>query len=200
MLSGQGAADCRVKRRSTSYLEEETRLMARIQAGDLRAFEHLYRSYHPRLTRFLTNLIHRPQLVEEALDDTMLVVWNQPGRYNGHSRLSTWIFGIAYRKGLKALRRDDQPVKDKDPDGRISGEAGPEQQLGDRQVQGVLLHAISQLSPDHRAVVDLTYFHDIGYRETAEIMDCPVDTVKTRMYYARRHLRRMLAERLGGEV
>ena len=51
---------------------------------------------------------------------------------------------------------------------------------------------MQSLSPDHRAVVDLTYFHDLGYREIAEIMDCPVDTVKTRMFYARRHLKKCL--------
>jgi RNA polymerase sigma factor (sigma-70 family) len=193
-------ADGQVDRPSPWRPDEEARLMARIQAGDLRAFEHLYRTYQPRLTRFLTNLIRRPQLVEEALDDTMLVVWKQPGRYNGRSRLSTWIFGIAYRKGLKALRQNDEPVEDKDADARASVEAGPEQQFGDRQLQGVLLEAIARLSPDHRAVVDLTYFHEMGYREIAEIMDCPVDTVKTRMHYARRHLKRMLGDRLGEQM
>ena len=76
---------------------------------------------------------------------------------------------------------------------RASGEAGPEQRLGDRQVGAVLAAAMAGLSPDHRAVVDLTYFHEIGYREISEIMDCPVDTVKTRMFHARRHLRRALA-------
>ena len=60
-------------------------------------------------------------------------------------------------------------------------------------MQQALLGAIGQLSPNHRAVVDLTYFHGAGYREIAEIMDCPVDTVKTRMFHARRHLKRMLA-------
>jgi RNA polymerase sigma-70 factor (ECF subfamily) len=64
--------------------------------------------------------------------------------------------------------------------------------LDDDQTRAVLLKAIAGLSPDHRAVVDLTYFHEIGYREIAEIMDCPVDTVKTRMFHARRHLKGML--------
>jgi RNA polymerase sigma-70 factor (ECF subfamily) len=166
--------------------------MTRIRAGDLRAFESLYRSYHPRLTRFLTNLIRRPQLVEEVLNDTMLVVWNRPDSYNGASRLSTWIFAIGYRKALKALSRYDDPQEDAHAERRASGEPGPESEFGRRQTQAALLEAMRQLSPDHRAVVDLTYFHEIGYREIAEIMDCPVDTVKTRMYYARRHLKRVL--------
>jgi RNA polymerase sigma-70 factor (ECF subfamily) len=173
--------------------EDEAQLMARICARDLRAFETLYRRYHPRLTRFLTNLIRRPQVVEEVLNDTMLVVWNKPESYNGASRLSTWIFAIGYRKALKALSRRDDPQEDLQAERRASAEPGPEMELGRRQAQAAILEAMHQLSPDHRAVVDLTYFHEIGYREIAEIMDCPVDTVKTRMFYARRHLKRVLA-------
>jgi RNA polymerase sigma-70 factor (ECF subfamily) len=172
--------------------QAEAELIARIGARDLRAFETLYRRYHPRLSRFLTNLIHRPQLVEEVLDDTLMVVWNRPDSYTGASRLSTWIFAIGYRKALKALRRRDEPVEDPQADRRPAPEPGPEQHLGQRQAQAALLAAMRELSPDHRAVVDLTYFHEMGYREIAEIMECPVDTVKTRMFYARRHLKRVL--------
>ena len=171
---------------------DEAQLMTRIRERDLRAFESLYRSYHPRLTRFLTNLIRRPQLVEEVLNDTMLVVWNRPESFNGSSRLSTWIFAIGYRKALKALSRYDDPQEDAQAERRASAEPGPEHELDRRQTQAALLEAMGELSPDHRAVVDLTYFHEIGYREIADIMDCPVDTVKTRMYYARRHLKRVL--------
>jgi RNA polymerase sigma factor (sigma-70 family) len=175
---------------------EDARLIRRIADRDLRAFEALYRNYHPRLTRFLTNLIRRPQLVEEVLNDTLLVVWDRPDSYNGSCKLSTWIFAIAYRKAMKALRRQDEPMEDKHAETRMTAEPGPEQQLGQRQVQQALLAAMAQLSADHRAVVDLTYFHEINYREIAEIMDCPVDTVKTRMFHARRHLKAMLAGQL----
>jgi RNA polymerase sigma-70 factor (ECF subfamily) len=190
-LSSQGVADGR-ERAARTRPDDDAQLIERIRARDLRAFESLYRRYHPRLTRFLTNLIRRPQLVEEVLNDTMLVVWNKPESYNGASRLSTWIFAIGYRKALKALSRYDDPVEDAHAERRPSGEPGPDLLLGRRQAQAALLEAMRELSPDHRAVVDLTYFHEMGYREIAEIMDCPVDTVKTRMYYARRHLKRVL--------
>jgi RNA polymerase sigma-70 factor (ECF subfamily) len=175
---------------------DDGRLIALVCERDARAFEQLYRSYHPRLTRFLSNMLRRAPLVEEVLNDTMLVVWTRPERYNGRSKVSTWIFAIAYRKALKALRRHDEPIEDKNAASRPSPDAGPEQLLGRREVQTRLLGAIGELSADHRAVVDLTYFHEIGYREIAEIMDCPVDTVKTRMFHARRHLRSRLAGQL----
>jgi RNA polymerase sigma-70 factor (ECF subfamily) len=174
----------------------EVGLIEDIARGDLRAFESLYRLYHPRLSRFLGNMLRRPQLVEEVLNDTMLVVWTHPDRFNGTSKVSTWILAIAYRKALKALRRCKDPIEDPDADLRESGEPGPEQMLGQRQVREVLNRAMNGLSADHRAVVDLTYFHEIGYREIAEIMDCPVDTVKTRMFHARRHLKTLLSGRL----
>jgi RNA polymerase sigma-70 factor (ECF subfamily) len=170
----------------------DAQLIGRIAEKDLRAFEELYRAYHPRLSRFLLRLVRRSHLVEEVLNDTMLVVWNQPDRYNGGSKVSTWIYAIAYRKALKALQRHDDPIEDKHAESRASAEAGPEEQFGSRQVQEALASAIDELSVDHRAVVDLTYFHGIGYREIAEIVGCPVDTVKTRMFHARRHLKNKL--------
>ncbi|NIJ34976.1 RNA polymerase sigma factor [Sphingomonas oligoaromativorans] len=171
-------------------------LVTRIRARDLRAFEELYRNYHPRLTRFLMNMVHRPQLVEEVFNDTMMVVWEKLDGFNGSSKLSTWIFAIGYRKAMKAVRRQDQAVEDKEAENRVSPEPGPDHRIGGQKVQAALLGAINGLSADHRAVVDLTYYHELGYREIAEIMDCPVDTVKTRMFHARRHLKRKLAGEL----
>ena len=175
---------------------DEIGLIDRIERKDLRAFETLYRIYHPRLTRFLVNIIRRPHLVGEALNDTMMVVWDRPDSYNGTSRVSTWIFAIAYRKAMKTLRKWDEPMDDKHLELCASAELGAEQDVSERQVHQSLQDALDKLSADHRVVVNLAYFQEIGYREIAEIMDCPVDTVKTRMFHARRHLRTMLAGQL----
>jgi RNA polymerase sigma-70 factor (ECF subfamily) len=84
-------------------------------------------------------------------------------------------------------------MEDKDGDDRPSDEPGPEQRFGARQVQKAVLDAMETLSPDHRTVIDLTYFHEFGYKEIAEIMACPVDTVKTRAFHARRNLKEALS-------
>lgn len=172
---------------------EERELIGRVATYDLDAFEQLYRLYQPRLARFLINLIRPPQLVEEVLNDTMMVVWQTAGNFRGASRVSTWIFAIAYRKALKARVRWPEPVENEPCDTRVSPNPGPDQQLQHRRLHTALVSAIASLSPDHRAVVDLTYFQGMGYREIAEIMGCPVDTVKTRMFHARRRLRRALS-------
>lgn len=173
---------------------EERELIERVRGRELAAFERLYRLYQPRLTRFLSNVVQRPQVLEEVVDDTMMVVWETAGNFRGASKLSTWIFSIAYRKALKARARWPDPVEEDARDVRISSEPGPDDRLQQDRLHDALVGAMESLSPDHRAVVDLTYFHSMGYREIAEIMDCPVDTVKTRMFHARRRLR----EALGG--
>jgi RNA polymerase sigma factor (sigma-70 family) len=172
---------------------EERELLDRVKARDLHAFERLYRIYQPRLTRFLFNVVQRQQLVDEVLDDTMMVVWQTAGNFRGTSKLSTWIFAIAYRKAQKARARWPEPVVSEAFDTRVSNDPGPDQQFHQEQLHDALMAAMNQLSTDHRAVVDLTYFHGMGYREIAEVMQCPVDTVKTRMFHARRRLKQAIS-------
>ena len=172
-------------------------MLARVAARDLTAFERLYRMYQPRLTRFLTTLLRRPPLIEEVLDDTMMVVWQSAARFRGSSKPSTWIFAIAYRKAHKARLRWPEPVEEPAVDTRVSEEPDGIDLVQHERLHDALIHAMDQLSPDHRAVVDLTYFHGMGYREIAEVVDCPVDTVKTRMFHARRRLRSAMPGQFG---
>lgn len=174
---------------------DEGALLARARGGDRVAFEALYRAYYPRLTRFLAEVTQRQALVEEVLNDTMLVVWCKARTYNGRSKVSTWIFGIAWRKALKALKRLDEPV-DFEPDEHISPDRGADGALLQQQLHALLGRVMGGLSAEQRAVVELTYYHGYACQEIAEIMDCPVDTVKTRMFYARRRLRTLLGNRL----
>jgi RNA polymerase sigma factor (sigma-70 family) len=178
--------------KAQSERDADLRLIALVGRGDGEAFNALYRKYQTRLTRFLANLVRQPQIIEEVLDDTLMVVWERASDFKGESKLSTWIFAIAYRKAMKALRRYDAPVEDHDAENRASHEASPEDAFGQTRLHRLLRGAMAELSPDHRGVVELTYFQDLNYREIAEIMDCPVDTVKTRMFYARRQLKRCL--------
>ena len=171
---------------------DELVLLERIGRGDRAAFEALYRLYHPRLTRFLMRLVRRPQLVEEALNDTLMVVWQRPDSFHGGSKLSTLIFAIAYRKAMKGLGRFDDPRENSEGPEQASEEQGPEEDSAGLRRRDLLARAMDELSPAHRAVVDLTYYHELDYNEIARILDCPVGTVKTRMFHARRQLRRIV--------
>ncbi len=171
-------------------------LMARVVARDLAAFETLYRIYDARLGRFLGLMIARRTIVEEVLNDTMLVVWNRAATYNHESKVSTWIFAIAYRTALKALHRHDEPLADP-TDEPPAEHPGPEQRHSDSETRAALMHALDMLSREQRSVLVLTYFHELPYAEIAQIMSCPVDTVKTRVFHARRRLRALLSGELG---
>jgi len=174
----------------------EVEWVLRVARGDRQAFELLYREYFPRLARFLVKMTRRPDLVEEILNDTMMVVSQKAHTFDRSAKVSTWIFAIAYRKGLRALRDMHQPTHQNHPELAGDGAAGPSEELMQLQLRKVLSEAVNALSVDHRAVVELTYFQGVGYREIAQIMDCPIDTVKTRMFHARRRLKALLPDRL----
>lgn len=193
--------DAPAQGRASATERLELELLEGIKQGRRAEFDALYRLYHPRLWRFLVHLMRQPDAIEEVLNDTMMVVWQRADSFDGRSKLSTWVFGIAYRKALKSLSRQDLPVDGDDVDEPPDPGPGPEQRLGLEQLRGRLRRAMAELSPEHRAVVELCYFHDMAYAEIADVVGCPAETVKTRMFYARRRLRVLLDDLAGsGEL
>lgn len=174
---------------------DDGELVRQIREGDRLAFQALYRAYFPRLARFLDRMTRNVPLLEEVINDTMLVVWQKADSYDGSSKVSTWIFGIAYRQALKALRALDEPLEDlPEPPGEEWHE--PEHALAARQLQRGVGRALDALPLEQRAVVCLTYYHGMAYQEIAETMGCPVNTVKTRMFHARLRLKDMLSDHM----
>jgi RNA polymerase sigma factor (sigma-70 family) len=172
---------------------DEVELIHRVAAHDGMAFETLYRGYCPRLRRFIVRVTRRPQIVDEIVNDTMLVVWRKASSYNLASNVSTWIFGIAWRRALKALKRIDNPVEF-DPDDCPAESAEPEGLFLEEEKRATIARALDALSHEHRTVLELCYFDGRSCAEIAGIMRCPVNTVKTRMFHARRRLRVLMAD------
>lgn len=175
-------------------MSDDLALLARIaEARDVAAFDTLYRAYYRRLVSFVLRVTGRPDLVEEVVNDTMMAVWRGAGDFAGRAKVSTWIFGIAYRQGLQAKSRAaGRPDTVDVDDVELVEPTTPEdhaEQAGERRR---LLHAMARLSSAQRTVVELTYFQGYRYQEIAEVMGCPVDTVKTRMFHARAKLRSLL--------
>jgi RNA polymerase sigma-70 factor (ECF subfamily) len=162
-------------------------LLSRVRRGDRGAFSVLYRHYHARLYGYLLRLLANPAMVEEVLDDVMFVVWTDARKFRGTAAVSSWIFGIAYRKALTAIRTDRRYQSCLDRNANTEGVAGELTQHAE------WIHAgLSQLSPDHRQVLELTYYGGFSYQEIADIAGCPVNTVKTRMFHARRRMKVLL--------
>jgi RNA polymerase sigma factor (sigma-70 family) len=179
---------------STMTSTDELTLLRRVATKDRKAFETLYHLYYRRLFGYLLKVTRRVELVEEVLNDVMLAIWKGAASFDGRSRPSTWIFGIAYHKALKALAR--RPVAEVESDAEGGPEPverdEPESLAARRELAGVLGRALGSLSPEQRAVVELTYYYGLAYPEIAEIVGCPVNTVKTRMFHARRRLKELL--------
>lgn len=167
-------------------------LVDSVRRRDRAAFTELYRLYHPRLFGYLHRLLPNRALVEEVLDDVMFVVWTDARKFRGQSAVSSWIFGIAYNKAMTALRKEQRYQAQLDHG--ADPEAAPARL--DRENE-VLCAGLARLSPDHRQVVVLTYFCGFSYGEIAGIAGCPVNTVKTRMFHARRRLKILLPELAG---
>jgi RNA polymerase sigma-70 factor, ECF subfamily len=171
-------------------------LLRRIAEQDRRALDELYHAYYRRLSRFLQRLTPRYQFAEEVINDTFWVVWSKAGEFRGAARVSTWIMGIAYRQAMHCLRderrHDDGRVEDWDSNSQSTDELGEQADIQDWVTQG-----LRALSIDQRIALELAYFMGHSCEEIAAITDCPISTVKARMFHAREKLRRILPE-LGG--
>ncbi len=173
--------------------ERECALLVRIAGRDSVAMKELYLLYHRRLARFLMRLTTRYDLAEEIINDTFWVVWQHAGDFRRASRVSTWILGIAYRRGLKTLRYAGPPPAEID----VEAEAAAEEPAQQEELNEWLDVALRRLPLEQRTVIELAYQLGHSCEEIASIMQCPVNTVKTRMFHARRKLKTLLTTLAG---
>jgi RNA polymerase sigma-70 factor, ECF subfamily len=175
--------------------ERELELLRAIVGHDRTAFRELFLIYHRRLARFLMRVTSQHDLIEEIINDTLWTVWQKAGEFRGASRVSTWIVGIAYRRALKTLRQVKQArVADSDDLSVVTAASKAQAHDDDRQW---LELALAELPLEQRLVLEFAYLMGHSCEEIAEIMQCPVNTVKTRMFHARQKLRLSLP-RLAG--
>ncbi len=181
---------------NTSRNDTDQVLLSRVMTHDRDAFRELYLVYHRRLSRFLLRLTRRHDLIEEIINDTLWVVWKQAAGFRNESQVSTWIMGIAYRQTLKALRQrypvNESNLVDIDEAALIAPDSSSV-----NETQEWIMQGLKQLSLEQRLVLEFAY--DMGHscEEISEIMSCPVNTVKTRLFHARRKLREILPELAG---
>jgi len=185
----------RPTRRNPANDDADVALLQRIGHGDRTALHELYTHYYHPVLRFIYRVTRRLDLAQEGVNDTMMVVWRNSQSFNHRSSVSTWIMGIAYRKALKALaasKRWSDRFAAIDFDAWIEHSGPAAEQSDDGDLRDLLEQSLRHLSPEHRAVVELTYFYGCSYEEIALIADCPVNTVKTRMFHARAKLKKLL--------
>ena len=179
---------------AASTRQQETDWIHRIATGERQAFESLFQAYVRRLASYVYRMIGDWEAAQEVTNDVMVTVWKEAKRFQGRSQPSTWIFGIAHHKALNELRRRKRHALDElEKAGHLPATGpDPEQEATHLDLQNRLKQALQQLSPEHREVIHMTFFLQMPYREIAEALDCPLNTVKTRMFHAKKKLQPIL--------
>ena len=172
----------------------ELELLDAIRDGNKRAMTELYELYFPRLCRFLYRITQNHCLIEELVNDVMVTVWHSVSGFRGESAVSTWILGIAYRKGLDSTRRERRYSEIL---GQVSVNDPPYGEIAEMIAERDLDRLLRYLTPEQRAVAELAFDFGYSYPEIADILSIPVNTVKTRIYYARQTMQESLQDAIG---
>jgi RNA polymerase sigma-70 factor (ECF subfamily) len=166
-------------------------LLERIGRGDRPAMQALYARHHIRVYRFALRLIRDEALAEDITSEVFIGAWRQAHRFEGRSTVSTWLLAIARNMTIAAIRRRREVALEADVE--IAGSDDPEATPQSKHRGEILRKCLTQLSREHREIIDLVYYHEKSAQEVAEIVGIPRNTVKTRMFYARRKLSELLA-------
>ena len=170
-------------------------LVNRIAAGDKLAMQALFARHRTAVYRWLRRFVSNETLAEDVLSEVFLDVWRQAARFEGRSSVSTWLMSIARFKALSARRRRIDSELDETIETTIADPADdPEAALQAKDRSELLRQALTRLSPEHREIIDLVYYHERSIGECAQIVGIPAATVKTRMFYARKKLAELVRE------
>ena len=168
-------------------------LLERISGGDRTAMHTLYSRHHVRVYRFVLRMLRDTTLAEDLVSQVFLDVWRTAGQFEGRSQVSTWLLSIARFKALTALRQRKHEDIDQDDVMEIAdGADTPEASLDRSRTSAILRACVAKLSPAHREIVNLVYYHEKSVEEVASLIGIPASTVKTRMFYARKQLAELL--------
>ena len=179
--------------RSADAAASDGQLLARIARGDKDAVTALYRRLERPLFAFLVKTLRDREAAADVLNETMLDVWRQAGRFEGKSSVATWIYSIAHHKAISWLRKRREIELDEEAAEEIVDDApAADSKIAAEDLTQIIARLMEKLSVDHRIVLQLAYFQEFSAGQIAEILDCPENTVKTRMFYARQRLRALL--------
>jgi RNA polymerase sigma-70 factor, ECF subfamily len=164
-------------------------LIGRIARGDRLAMQVLFARHHVRIFRFVLRLLRDEMAAQDVISDVFLDVWRQARKFEGRSAVSTWLIAIARFKALSTLRRRREEVLDDETAETIEEPSDDPERAATKRDKGERLRqCLTALSPQHREIIDLVYYHEKSVEEAALILGIPENTVKTRMFYARRKL------------
>ena len=181
-------------------------LVERVKAGDKKAFDLLVSKYHQRVIRLISRLVRNPAEVEDIAQEAFIKAYRSIGQFRGDSAFYTWLYRIAVNSAKNALMASNRrPIPMSDlmkSDENEEGEAWPvesaidfqtpEALLASRQVAQTVDAAIQSLAEDLRTAIMLREIEGLTYEEIAEAMNCPIGTVRSRIFRARETISKQL--------
>jgi len=168
-------------------------LLDSIAGGDRNAMHVFYCRHNVRVYRFVLRIVRDTATAEDLVSQAFLDVWRTAGQFERRSQVSTWLLSIARFKALTALRQRRYEDIEQDEVLEIPDECDtPEAALARNSTNAILRACIAKLSPAHREIIDLVYYHEKSVEEVGAIIGIPQSTVKTRMFYARKQLAELL--------
>lgn len=174
--------------------QSDEMLLEQIADGHKPAMRALFERHHVKVYRFALRIVRDAALAEDVVSDTFFDAWQHAGRYEGRASVSTWLIGIARHRALDAARR--RPAESLDSEAALNvvdPDSDPEAELGRKDAGTVIRKALAALSREHADIIDLVYYQEKSIREIGEILGIPENTVKTRMFYARKRLAGLVA-------
>ncbi len=172
---------------------DDRQLLERVAARDQTALRALYARHQGRVFRFVLRLVKQDAVAEELTNEVFLEAWRNAGTFEGKASASTWLLSIAHHRAVSSLRKRRETAWNEEAAAEIADTDDDPEVVAQKADKSVLLRrAMDQLSPEHREIIDLVYYHEMSIAEVSEVIGIPENTVKTRMFYARKRLSEIL--------
>lgn len=173
--------------------QDDATLIKRIANKERLAVDVLYARYSTRLYRFLLRYVKNDAIAEELVSEVFIEIWTSAGKFKGQSAVSSWMFAIGRNKAISLLRKRSEDALEDDQAAKLEDASdSPETVLQKVDKAAQIKLCMEQLSTDHREVIDLIYYHEKSLKEVSQILDIPLNTVKTRLFNARKKLAEQL--------
>jgi RNA polymerase sigma-70 factor (ECF subfamily) len=190
-----------IRLRTTPVQTSDSELIAAVAKGEKAAMHALFVRHNVRVYRFILRITGNASLAEDLVSDVFLDVWRKAGQFEQRSQVSTWLLAIARLKAISAMRRRPHDELDEQALAQIEDPGENADVMLERQERFTLLRkCLANVSPAHREIIDLVYYHGKSVAEASVIVGIPQASVKTRMFYARQRLGELLQQAEAGCV
>ena len=185
--------------------ENDQLLVDRARLGDRHAFDLLVLKYQSRLLSLVNRLVSNQSDALDVLQDTFVKAYRSLHTFRGESAFYTWLYRIAVNTAKNHLASKLKEVKDVSVDDEATGElsvlqdlSAPDEEAGAEELQRAILHAIEQLPDDLKQALTLRELEGMSYDEIALAMNCPIGTVRSRIFRARDHVVQEISQQFPG--